>query len=314
MNDKNKDKNQYKQRPNKKPSNDDDYDDKHKKIQSPRKDLSSSNEFDDDDINGKTSHQRENSQSRNNETNKTDSDEFDDPLDQNKPSLFYFDENENKQNISKEIDETTKTTSSSEEQFESDNTENDYGKVCQNNYSKEIKQILQAKKNIIITNEKFEKIIQGFEFIFISKINEIDKLTHELRKSDFVVNNHYEEPILGPDAQFFIACFEKTLIIFNQDFLSIIFNRLLQNNHKLLFLFIGDTKSFFEKFTDIEYEELEYDKKIFSESVHNMNYLVSIPKLFEYKVFYKNIISCISGYLFLKSYLKTKSNRINRFF
>lgn len=158
-------------------------------------------------------------------------------------------------------------------------------------------------KAISITNTKLDELIKQYIFICISntsKITENQIIFQNITKSNVVIIDQYEKNI--------IIGFHNTIIIFEKSSFSML-KPIFVANKSIIFYFLTEIN---DLNIDITYQTKKNQDFQINEEIESFNYYIlhhsSCTK--EIAKMWKMIIPCISGYLIIQSYEKSKINCI----
>ena len=158
---------------------------------------------------------------------------------------------------------------------------------------------------IHFSNQQLDNIIRNYSFIAIP--NDIEKLKQNLSSSSIMMIDYYEKS----DDKFFIICIENFIIFISKSSLPLL-STIFTNDANLSVCFMSDSKSHFEQFFNVKFNEIEYDS-VFQNEIYNFNQFFYVPRTYSHShVQIWNIIrSTVSGYLIKRGYQKSMKNRLN---
>ena len=148
-------------------------------------------------------------------------------------------------------------------------------------------------------------------YIYLIFIINNKYLYENINKSKFVLFKQYKETTPN-DKAYFIVGFQKTIIIIEQSFFSILMTLFLTNRN-LIYCFLTKIDDFNFDFVDKCYIIDETNNNQFqNEILYFKNQLILSPIYGkDMNNFWQIIIPCISGYLIKESYLKSNKNCLN---
>lgn len=135
-------------------------------------------------------------------------------------------------------------------------------------------------------------------FLYVTKKLEIEqdlRIIQNINNSSVIVINcySYKEESANAEYFYFFICFRKTLLIIKQTFLYIL-KQLLMNfsKEKIEICFLSNSKTIFDQFVNMKYQEVETNK-YFQEEISKIYNNFFINTEFP---FLHHIKLCISGY------------------
>ena len=159
--------------------------------------------------------------------------------------------------------------------------------------------------NICTRNIKLNKIIQEYSFYHITEtfdINENMPIIQNYKETKSIIISKTNKE--SPNNDFFVICFQKTLLIIKQSSILLL-NSFFPLNQESTIYFLPDTKDLFNQRIQIQNRQIESDSN-FLEEIKNFNEVFTIKKKIGQFIVKSSdvILSCITGYLIQQSYSK----------
>ena len=174
---------------------------------------------------------------------------------------------------------------------------------------------LYRDENIKIRNPYLSKVYQEFNFLYITKEEENNIEIVQKLKTEIIVIKivEYEEE------QYFVMCFEKTLLLVTQKVLSFLKSFFsLNSDSDVYFLNDKELSAFMDTIEKSDLKQFEsrfrIADEIFKEEIHNFfKETCILSREFRRKFyFFDALMLCLSGYLIKKSYAESRINRIEK--
>ena len=164
----------------------------------------------------------------------------------------------------------------------------------------------------MVTNPRIlVEIIKEYSFHYFPKEIDFDQFSdikQNIINSKAIIINKYQNENQASNKKYFIIGFEKTIIIIDQ-FTSFFLKQVLSLNKNLSILFLFDANSILKEIEQIKFSQIKLNENLIEE-IHNFNSKFSFKEP-SIRSFFRNIISCITGYFIQKGYQKTSEKRID---
>ena len=159
---------------------------------------------------------------------------------------------------------------------------------------------LISSKQIIIKNPDLKNAVQIYSIYLITESKKIEKeeiknIENNIKESKLMIISQYEK---NNEENYLILGFEKTLIFFEQSSIAF-FHDLLSINNKIPVCFLVN------KMVEVKNPEIN-PNPYFLDEIKAFKQQFLIPKSTkDTQKLYSDIVTCISGYLIKKAYLKS---------
>lgn len=169
---------------------------------------------------------------------------------------------------------------------------------------------LSDNQNIKMLNPKFNNSIKRIHFLQIN--NNLDltrEIQYKIKKGNFIIVDNFKIS----SCEYFVFCFADQLIILNSE------NRLLLKSlfefdlNEEKFFFLSESRQLFLSIFHFKNGIKNSTKNLLSEIQNFIGQFILSKEQSYLNQFWTLVEKCLSGYLIMKSYFKSKKDRLNDF-
>ena len=158
---------------------------------------------------------------------------------------------------------------------------------------------LSIKKNIKMTNHRFDSLLNEFNFLLITSDDNNEEFLLKMNESKVVIVDSYRES----DSLYFIICIEKNLIIIDKNYTKS-FSNLIPNLIQSNIYFLNNSQEELKQNFHVNFNNFNYDideNKNLKEEIRAFSSVFTLNRQNKKVIYFWNIIKqCISGYLIKK--------------